>query len=45
MVDERNRPVPAGELGAKVLVTVPFSRTQPLLRYEMSDTIALSEAS
>jgi len=45
VVDERNRPVPTGELGAKVLVTVLFSRTQPLIRYEMSDTIALSEAS
>jgi len=42
VVDERNRPVPAGVVGAKVLVTVLFSRTQPLIRYEMSDTISLS---
>jgi phenylacetate-CoA ligase len=44
VVDERNRPVPAGEVGAKVLVTVLFSRTQPLIRYEMSDTISLSDS-
>ena len=43
IVDDRNRPVPAGVVGAKVLVTVLFSRTQPLIRYEMSDTISLSE--
>ena len=42
MVDERNRPVPPGEVAAKLLVTVLFSRTQPLIRYEMSDTISLS---
>jgi phenylacetate-CoA ligase len=44
VVDDRNRPVPVGEVGAKVLVTVLFSRTQPLIRYEMSDTISLSES-
>ena len=44
VVDDRNRPVPTGVVGAKVLVTVLFSRTQPLIRYEMSDTIALSES-
>ena len=43
VVDDRNRPVPAGVLGAKVLVTVLFARTQPLIRYEMSDTINLSD--
>ena len=42
VVDGRNQPVPAGVVGAKVLVTVLFSRTQPLIRYEMSDTISLS---
>lgn len=41
-VDERNLPVPPGVVGAKVLVTALFSRTQPLIRYEMSDTLALS---
>jgi putative adenylate-forming enzyme len=41
-VDEHHRPVPPGTVGASVLVTVLFSRTQPLIRYEMSDCIALS---
>jgi phenylacetate-coenzyme A ligase PaaK-like adenylate-forming protein len=36
MVDERGRSVPPGVIGAKLLVTVLFSRTQPLIRYEMS---------
>jgi putative adenylate-forming enzyme len=43
-VDEHRRPVPAGIAGASVLVTVLFSRTQPLIRYEMSDRVALSSA-
>jgi len=41
-VDDRNRPVPAGTTGAKILITVLFARTQPLIRYEMSDSIALA---
>lgn len=41
-VDEHHQPVPAGTVGASTLVTVLFSRTQPLIRYEMSDCIALS---
>jgi putative adenylate-forming enzyme len=45
VVDDRNRPVPLGTVGAKVLVTVLFARTQPLIRYEMSDTISLSSSS
>ena len=45
VVDDANRPVPVGELGAKVLVTVLFRRTQPLIRYEMSDCVALSARS
>jgi phenylacetate-coenzyme A ligase PaaK-like adenylate-forming protein len=44
VVDDRNRPVPAGVAGAKVLVTVLFSKTQPIIRYEMSDAISLSES-
>ena len=44
VVDEENRPVPPGEFGSKVLVTVLFSRTQPLIRYEMSDRVRLSSA-
>lgn len=39
VVDAENRLVPAGEYGAKVLVTVLFSRTLPLIRYEMSDSV------
>jgi phenylacetate-CoA ligase len=42
VVDENNRPVPVGQYGAKVLVTVLFSRTQPLIRYEVSDSVALA---
>lgn len=45
IVDEQNRPVPAGTTGAKLLVTVLFSRTQPLIRYEMSDRVALGAES
>jgi phenylacetate-coenzyme A ligase PaaK-like adenylate-forming protein len=37
IVDDKNQPVPPGQFGAKVLVTVLFSRTLPLIRYEMSD--------
>jgi putative adenylate-forming enzyme len=39
VVDEDNRPVPPGLYGEKVLVTVLFSRTLPLIRYEMSDSV------
>jgi len=42
VVDEKYRPVPPGEFGAKVLVTTLFSRTQPLIRYELNDSIRLS---
>lgn len=42
VVDEHNRPVPDGTVGAKLLVTVLFSRTQPLIRYAMSDRVARS---
>ncbi|GIW07442.1 MAG: coenzyme F390 synthetase [Dehalococcoidia bacterium] len=41
VVDEHNRPVSTGLYGDKVLVTVLFSRTQPLIRYEMSDSLRL----
>ncbi|MGX5714941.1 phenylacetate--CoA ligase family protein [Arthrobacter sp. MAHUQ-56] len=40
-VDRDGRPVEPGTAGAKVLVTVLFSRTLPLIRYEMSDSIRL----
>ena len=41
VVDEDNRPVAPGVYGEKVLVTVLFSRTLPLIRYEMSDSVRL----
>lgn len=42
LVDENDRPVPPGIFGARVLVTVLFSRTMPLIRYAMSDSVCLS---
>lgn len=42
VVDDADRPVPAGEFGSKILVTVLSSRTQPLIRYEMTDSVRLS---
>jgi phenylacetate-coenzyme A ligase PaaK-like adenylate-forming protein len=42
VVDADNRPVQRGEYGAKVLATVLFSRTLPLIRYEMSDSLQLA---
>ena len=42
VVDEHYRPVPVGEYGDKVLVTVLFSRTLPLIRYELTDSLRLS---
>ena len=44
VIDEHHRPVLPGMLGAKVLVTVLFSRTVPLIRYEMSDSVRLAAA-
>ncbi|HET7474887.1 MAG TPA: phenylacetate--CoA ligase family protein [Dermatophilaceae bacterium] len=40
-VDQADHPVPAGTVGAKLLVTVLFSRTLPLIRYEISDRVAV----
>jgi len=37
IVDADGRAVPAGEAGARLLVTVLDRRTQPLIRYEISD--------
>jgi len=42
VVDKDNRPVPPGVYGHKVLVTVLFSRTMPLIRYGMSDSVKLA---
>lgn len=42
VVDRDNRPVPPGVWGDKLLITVLFSRTQPLIRYELSDSVRLA---
>lgn len=42
VVDENYRPVPPGEFGTKVLITTLFSRTQPLIRYELNDSVRVS---
>ena len=39
IVDDRDQPVGLGEFGARLLVTVLFARTQPLIRYELSDRV------
>mgnify|MGYP001386788688 CR=1 FL=1 len=39
VVDAHNRPVAPGEFGDKVLVTTLFSRTQPLIRYQLNDSV------
>lgn len=42
-VDEHNRSVPFGTFSEKILTTVLFSRTLPLIRYEISDSIMLAD--
>lgn len=42
IVDEQGRHVPPGTLGSRVLLTVLHRRTQPLIRYELSDMLRLS---
>jgi putative adenylate-forming enzyme len=42
IVDEHGRPVPDGERGARVLLTVFRRTTQPLIRYELSDLVRTS---
>ena len=44
VVDADNQPAPPGTYGAKLLVTTLFSRTMPLIRYELSDSVRLSTA-
>ena len=39
-VDERGRPVPPGEVGARLLVTNLFNTALPLIRFEVSDLVA-----
>ncbi len=39
IVDERGRAVPPGVCGERILLTVFASRTQPLIRYEITDMV------
>ena len=39
VVDEQNRPVPPGVPGRKVLLTNLVNHVQPLLRYELTDSV------
>jgi phenylacetate-coenzyme A ligase PaaK-like adenylate-forming protein len=38
LVDEADRPIPAGVRSAKILVTNLYNRVQPLIRYELEDS-------
>jgi phenylacetate-coenzyme A ligase PaaK-like adenylate-forming protein len=38
-VDQHNQPIPPGKQSAKILVTNLHNLSQPMLRYEMSDSI------
>ena len=40
-VDEDGRRVPPGEVGSRLLVTNLFNRIQPLIRFEISDLVAV----
>lgn len=42
VVDRDNRPVPAGTFGDKLLVTILGNHVQPLIRYELEDSLRLS---
>jgi phenylacetate-coenzyme A ligase PaaK-like adenylate-forming protein len=42
VVDEANRPVPAGEKGAKVLITNLANQVQPIIRYEIGDIVTMA---
>ena len=43
IVDQNNQPVSPGVFGEKLLITVLFSRTLPLIRYEISDNVMLAD--
>lgn len=44
VVDATGAPVAPGDTGSRLLVTVLFSRTLPLIRYELTDRVTLSSA-
>jgi phenylacetate-CoA ligase len=41
VVDENHRPVPPGQTGDHILLTSLISRTQPLIRYVISDLVTI----
>lgn len=41
-VDDDYRPVPPGQTATRLLVTALFTRTLPLIRYELTDAVRLS---
>jgi hypothetical protein len=43
VVDKDYRPVPAGQPGAKILVTNLANTVQPIIRYEVGDVVTLAE--
>jgi phenylacetate-CoA ligase len=43
LVDDDYRPVPAGRLGSRLLLTNLYNYTQPLIRYEVSDMLLMAE--
>lgn len=42
VVDEENRPVPAGEWGTRVLITTLWRTTMPLIRYAITDEVRMA---
>lgn len=44
VVDTNYNPVPTGERGSRLLITNLFLRTQPLIRYEVSDLLTMSSS-
>jgi phenylacetate-coenzyme A ligase PaaK-like adenylate-forming protein len=42
VVDEKNKPVPAGQKGSKVLVTNLANYVQPIIRYEIGDIVTMA---
>jgi len=43
-VDEHGRAVPDGEVGHKLLLTNLFNRTQPIIRYELTDMVMVDSS-
>lgn len=44
VVDEKNRPVPDGREGSRVLLTNLYNHVQPFIRYEIDDRVTMSAA-